>query len=504
MVRHPGSRSVRTRRARAGVSLIEVLFSVGIVMIGLVGIAALLTSGGFLAHRGARADTAALMASNGSRKFSTRGMANKSAWRWFDGARWLQYNSTNGTWGWDNAGVWQPAPIPNAASSFCLDPHYITTPLVTDMATEMPLRNKFPVTPAFGDVNVMSMPRITLGSSVVSPLGLVLSEAAAKRIFVSSDDLVFDLPTDRTLGPQQNFVPEDTSREAMNRESNGHMSWMATIVPKLDRVQLAGGAGYNITDQYTLSVVVFDRRVRELFDVITGAQLIEDEIGERVVNVVNFYSGPPAFSGGDVTLESRSTRSADEGAGDLELRTGDWVMLSRWQPVMPHPILGGAISQVQVHKWYRVANVDEQLVPNSSVWQRDVTLVGPDWDYDTSAPRPSPPKRPSFAAWWRCTKRPYAWRHHRSGPTDIAWPLCGKHGGQAGGRRRAWHAAPPGKDKDRSNNPTSSADHNLRTDSCPVDQSLCDRRPNSAESFTGSGSGSGDEKWFDDTNHVTA
>jgi hypothetical protein len=371
------------------VSLLEVLFSIGVVLVGLVGIAMSIPIGGALARKGVVADAAAQLSSNGAREFSTRGMANKLTWRWHDGTRWVQHNGT--VWGWNNGGAWQPVPLPDPGSSFCLDPQFIATPQA-NLPAEMVARNKFPLTPAYGDPNVLWMPRITLGSSVANPLGFVISKAAADRIFLGNDDLIFDLPDDRTLGPVQNFSQELSSLGPMTRQTAGTLTWMATIVPALSRVQRAdGNVGFNVTDQYTLSIVVFDRRLvpREMIDT-SGNLVPESTISERVVNVVNFYSGPPAFSGGDVTLESRATRSSIDGADDLELRPGDWVMLSRLQPVMPHPNTAVAtVIQVQVHKWYRVVQVDAELVANGTRWQRDVTLVGPDWDYDLSGTFPT-------------------------------------------------------------------------------------------------------------------
>ena len=71
-------------RTRRGVSLLEVTFSIGVVVIGLVGIAALLPLGGALASKGAIADSAAQLGANAAREFSARGMAIPSNWRWYD------------------------------------------------------------------------------------------------------------------------------------------------------------------------------------------------------------------------------------------------------------------------------------------------------------------------------------------------------------------------------------------------------------------------------------
>ena len=34
----------------------------------------------------------------------------------------------------------------------------------------------------------------------------------------------------------------------------------------------------------------------------------------------------------------------------------------------------------KMFKWYRITDADEDPYPNGNVYQRDVTLVGPDWD----------------------------------------------------------------------------------------------------------------------------
>jgi len=44
------------------------------------------------------------------------------------------------------------------------------------------------------------------------------------------------------------------------------------------------------------------------------------------------------------------------------------------------PRLGG-LGPIQVHKWYRVLNAGEEVTPDSGEWTRDVTLIGPDWNW---------------------------------------------------------------------------------------------------------------------------
>jgi hypothetical protein len=198
------------------------------------------------------------------------------------------------------------------------------------------------------------MPRLTLDAG--NALGQVMGKLQADQVFQGHDDLVFDLPGDRTLGPVQNFSTSSTA-VPLRRNTNGYTSWMATIVPRLDRTGVW-------TDEYTLSIVVFDRRI------IDPATNDENRASERVVLVSSFYSGAPAVGGGDVQLAAR--RNAKE---DLELRSGQWVMLSSTK-LTP-------TGTIQVHQWYRIVNAGEgpTLDTTNNVWVRDVTLIGPDWDW---------------------------------------------------------------------------------------------------------------------------
>ena len=361
---HYGCRAARRR----GISLLEVTFSIGVVMIGLVGIASLLPLGGALAKKGAIADAGAQLGANAVREFTARGMADPRNWRWINPSIFLADGVT-----------------PQPGISFCIDPVYITAadPALPTYASELTARAIFPSNAYFTNNDadpandLLFMRRITLRDGIT--LTGVLDATAANSIFVGADDLVFDLPADRTLGPVQNFSFLNASpANPLKRNSQGRMSWFATIVPKLDR--LGSAVGYTPVDEYILSIVVFAQRPvdRELFD-NGGNQLSEDLVSERVGGVAQFYSGSaaeidPAFSGGDVTLATRNGRGPD----DLELRNGDWIMLSGQKSTLAGPVI--------VHKWYRVVQAGDEPQPvpplpqPAQYWTRDVTLMGPDWN----------------------------------------------------------------------------------------------------------------------------
>ncbi len=339
---------------RSGVSLLEVVFSIGVVMIGLVGIAALLPLAGLLANKGSTADRAAQLGMRAMHDFQVRGMAQPRSWRW--------YNATSSQF---------VTVQPVAGRSFCLDPRFLGAGALT---SDWAGRNRFPFNNNF-DPTILAMPRITLAPSLTAGNNAAMELAQADEIFLSPDPLIFERPGDRTVMPVQNFTwITGATPTVRKRQAKPTISWIATLVPKLD---LRG----NVTTEYTLSVVVFRRRV--LDPDVTN----ENVASERVVRVIttlgppvitDFFSGNPALGGGDMQLSTRVGRPVE----DLNVREGQWVMLSRLK-------MTTAGSTVQVHKWYRVVAVEEEPRPNGNFWQRDVTLVGPDWDWDPTGTLPT-------------------------------------------------------------------------------------------------------------------
>ncbi len=326
------------KRRSAGVSLLEVVFSIGVVLIGLVGIAALLPFAGVQANKGLIADRAAQLGQRAVQDIHVRGMTQPRVWRWYNPA---QNNFVRF--------------VPSVGQSFCIDPLLIGAGVPADF----PIRNKFPLNIAYDTASppnqMLWMPRCTLTPALTASVNAWMGVLQAKQIFVSHDDLAFDLPADRTLGPVQNF-----GMTSDKRQIEAHYSWLATVVPKLNR-------DGSPTDEFTLSVVVFLKRI------LDANVTAENAVNERVARVTAFYNGAPALGGGDMQLSTRVGRPAD----DLELRQGQWVMLSAEKRASV------PAGRVQIHRWYRVAAVDEEPVFDTAnnVWIRDVTLVGPDWDF---------------------------------------------------------------------------------------------------------------------------
>jgi hypothetical protein len=195
----------------------------------------------------------------------------------------------------------------------------------------------------------------------------------ANSIFRIDDDLAYDRPEKDKSLPASQFattVPSAVSAWG-RRQTDGNVSWFATVVPKFD---VSGAA----TDEFTLSVVMCYERPNDL-DVI-------DVNRERVLT--GYWQDPSAATGGEMKLRWPST------APEFKLRPNDWVLVSGSQVV---PQLGGVITRFQ---WYRVADCDADAaeeLDNSGAptgyHELYVTLMGQDWNMSSTSP-PNVPGQP--------------------------------------------------------------------------------------------------------------
>lgn len=316
---------------RSGVTILEVLFAIGIVTIGILGTMATLVVAGRQAADAVSMDGADRVGRNAIREFQVRSM---------NVAR-----GPRGTWSIPFTATVKPYvdAVPVAGRAYCLDPLY-----VAQHGTGTPHR----WFPAFspGAVPGARMHRASLrpvpGDQQMLPL-LPIGTAMASSIFVARDDMAFDLPDDRTLPPVQTW-DRDSLGNAENRSYSGAFSWFATI--QADHVGL---------DYANVDFVVCHRR-----------DLSEPE---RLLDVT--------------TIDGDAIRVAARGGQpdtDLELRERSWIMLA-----------GTDSNGVERFSWQRVLNLrdplpagvvdyDGQVFPVTTRW---VSVAGREWDISPSDTR---------------------------------------------------------------------------------------------------------------------
>jgi len=364
------------KRRRRGVTVLEVIFSIGITAVGLLGVLAILPVAGSRVTRGTIADMADRVGRNAIREFDIRHMRQENMWAMFWEAD-LQSNLAMP----QNPVTDLPDQQPflyeykrSRRTAFCIDPLFIATH-VTNWRSQISDLDKRVQRFPYPASATHRMRRITLrydpgalGSTKKTDSNnndyyhappMVLSQA--QQVFMSQDDLVFDLPDDRTGRPVQNFSTDETKRQ-----TNGDYSWMATLVPR---------EGNQTTDLYLLSIVVFHRRDMSM---TLDYNSNDEPDPERQVKVVQFYGR--GVGGGDVQLGADDEKN-------LSLKAGNWLMLSgRFRVGVDENDEDGDGNTTEnlyayMFRWYRVASTDDVQFDSTATlpYTCNVTLQGRDW-----------------------------------------------------------------------------------------------------------------------------
>ncbi len=348
---------IATRRARrSGISLLEVMISIGVVGIGLIGVASLIPLAHYKAAQGIRDDRKSMMGRRAFREFRIRDfdrpgdMSNPSG-------------APNPFWYWPSPG--NPYAIYNLGGdgklvrqAYCLDPMMIGS---ADLAGTRSSAAAFPLN------SPIAIPRVTLISARPGDLRRqgppgainnqllnnppIMSLAQAEEIFLLHDELVFDQPADATKPPFQRYLEEN------KRYATGSYSWMATLVP--DPIPTS--------DRYTLSIVVYYRRnltITPPQEMIAAVNIPMNQNGFRELTGVK-----------TITVQSQQ-HMPPESATVRDMKAGEWVALM--QQLDPN------YSNTITLRWYRIMAADE--VDNDLDNNRELSLSGPDWSVTSNQP----------------------------------------------------------------------------------------------------------------------
>src|SRR5205807_1086835 len=132
------------------------------------------------------------------------------------------------------------------------------------------------------------------------------------------------------------------------RPSQGHMSWMATLVPKVDFNTIPPSG----SDQFVLSVVIFVDRPPDLYLTTSNQNLLE--------RTVKAYFPGDGSTGGEVLLYIPAAKSAANtatAAERLKLRANQWILLAGIQNGLDN---SGTVVPIGRFQWYRVTHCDTE------------------------------------------------------------------------------------------------------------------------------------------------
>lgn len=399
------SNSYLRRSVRNAVTLVEVIFSIGVVLIGLLGLLSILPLAGKRAQDSVSLSVAPVIANN----VQTELLANKFLSERRLGA--ITFGAIDpSSVGESNpdlqGGPEFPATFPveyyrqvisglntpaGITPSFCIDPmcaslmaapYNAATPNSYYVGcfpyykqNHDPMKDPSSANSTTWQTRQPRMFRVGIKEDSSSTFTRFINVTEALRLTENQDDLIITRGTDKSLPAtfkSGQVAPVSGGLEYGKRIPSGEYTWIATVNP------LPGGVYASV------SVVVIRRRLRS-FDAsstTTPPSTAEgNALGERLA-YVTYASGFKGGAGGIVHLASNANTIA-------KILPGSWIMLSRFSQITSDKL-------IDYHRWYRVVSVDgteeryragtvydkvNSSTFTDNVWLQKLTLEGPDWEF---------------------------------------------------------------------------------------------------------------------------
>ena len=316
---------------RHGLSVIEVLTSIVVALIGVFGVLAMIPFSVKQTQSGLDQDAATSLARSALSSFETSGYKIVSAST--DQLNWI--GDIN-----DGNGVTAITALPTTPL-LCIDPLGVT---------EQGGFGTFP----FNSASPITMPVVNLLRPDLTQFDI----ADARRMFRLTDDLVFqesdnpNVADSDLLGPVQIF--NEGPSGLLNRQSTGAVSWCAIAQP------IVNSATAEEVDSFKFYVLVFKDRITDS-TVPESAMAAAEVVGP----VAGTYAQP---------LSTVSIRAPL----DDNIRRNDWVMLINTDTTLP-PGLGTNIAFARVSNLYGEDPDTPGYDPTTTISR--ITLDGPDFNF---------------------------------------------------------------------------------------------------------------------------
>ncbi len=345
------------RRSRRGITLMEVLISIFVLSIGLLGVAALIPLGQLALWETAKADRCGACGRAALREIQVRRMLDFRFWYWTPQGPTIPGNF----WGF-----YPPYSVSNSilddftTVSGCTD----AMPFVID-----PLGRAKGLLEMFGQTTTgIFLPRRTLRTTPLLP-GVAPQQLINAELFYWSDDLPFDAPKNSTIRPK-----------LVSTTSEGSYSWFFTVMPAATEMGLPVSVPVSGRRVFNVSVAVCYKRNFQIYDSNPAnppsATTTKTLDGEHTANITAITGFPGmGIGGGTVQLDAGS---------NVNVKENQWVMMyhlhldSSGNPIYP------GYPQLNRCNWYRVVGVGKtvDLTGNEIDY---ISLNGPDWDPNLSA-----------------------------------------------------------------------------------------------------------------------
>ncbi|MGB7323516.1 MAG: hypothetical protein WBD31_01500 [Rubripirellula sp.] len=387
---------------RRGITLVEVMFAMGVALIGLVGLISVLPVAGRRTQDAINLNDGSALAHSIFDELKSRGILKQAAWRVRSDlsvarAATLNPNRAGGADALDNATSWCIDPLFVASTASALSeadggffntyidsagngyrrllfPYYraehnpLYDPSINGTNRSTSDENWWIPTPTYGANGASTSPFGSRMTRVGLPgVSSILQRGIEAEFIVDDrDGISSNGPKDRSLNAtMQGRTVVPSGFEFGKALTDGSLSWIATVN------KLPG------TDFASVAVIILrnrDRGFTTYLNTAAGAAPSPNEnaVDERLA-YVTYASGFSGGAGGTVHIVGASNTSS-------ELSTNDWVMLSRRNA-----------SGNDIHRWYRVLSVGKEALEitmpdpvtgsTRTVWEHKIFLDGPDWTF---------------------------------------------------------------------------------------------------------------------------
>ena len=396
--------SVR-KSIRNAVTLVEVLFSIGVVLIGLLGLLSILPLAGKRAQDSISLSVAPVIANNVqsqllANKFLAQDRLGAITFGAIDPADVGESNPDLqggpefpatfplGYYEQVLSGIDPPAGI---TPSFCIDPmcaslmslpygagtnnSYYVGCFPYYKQTHDPMKDPSSSGSSTWQTRQPRMFRVGVKEDSSSTFSRFINVTEALRLTENQDDLIITRGSDKSLPAtfkSGQVAPVTGGLEYGKRIPSGEYTWIATVNP------LPGGVYASV------SVAVIRRRLRS-FNASSNTTPPPTAEGNALAERLAYVTYASGFKGG-----ARGIVHLTSNANTIpKILPGSWIMLSRFSQIASDKL-------IDYHRWYRVVSVDSKeeryaagtvydtatgSTFTNNVWLQKLTLDGPDWSF---------------------------------------------------------------------------------------------------------------------------
>ena len=348
-------KKIITNQPRNGLSIIEVLTSIVVAMIGVFGVMVLIPFAVKQAKVGMDSDAAVQLARNAYSQFEISGYRNPENW-WIPEQNRAYDPATDGPkiFAIDPLGVIDNIDSVNYTGTFPLNP---------TVNGSLPPQLQFPVLNLAIPAGLQDN-----GQWVFGKTGM--TRGVAQRFFRGENDLVFGGGVE-DLDPPLQIFDRDVNGAAMIRQSKGRISWSAIVVPYINQSVTSS------SDVWSYKLYILAYKIRK-----TRA---DDEDGQMAVTQLSKANAGFQAPLTNVVIDQNVL------VPDGSLKRDDWVMLINQDPTVDlnaNPEAEPFSKQIAFCRIVNLmANSEELPAPVDTL----LTLDGPDFNFfDPTGPQGTP------------------------------------------------------------------------------------------------------------------